>query len=182
MFHEIPQASKRRLLQLGGSVFILGATGSLSRAIASLTVSKDRPYWRFCNKCQVMFYTDADSNSCAAGGTHVPQGYQFRLPFDAPETSTVQRNWRSCNKCQAMFFNGYQKKGSCPAGGGHVADNTFRYSLPHDVLGTPTAQTDWRFCNKCHSMFYDGYPAKGRCAAGGGHVAQGYNFVLPHSR
>ncbi len=182
MLHGIPESSRRRLLQLAGGIFVLGATWPLSRASATLTVTKDRPYWRFCNKCHVMFYTDANPNSCAAGGTHAAQGYQFRLPFDGQETSTAQRNWRCCNKCQAMFFNGYREKGRCPTGGGHVADNTFRYVLPHNVRGTPKAQTDWRFCNKCHAMFYDGYPAKGRCAAGGGHVAQGFNFVLPHSR
>ncbi|BAU06047.1 hypothetical protein NIES592_23195 [Fischerella major NIES-592] len=176
------QVSKRRLLQFAGSLFIVELIRPLSKVSASLIVNQDRPYWRFCNKCYVMFYTDANSNSCAAGGTHVPQGYEFRLPFGSPETSTAQQNWRCCKKCQAMFFNGYSGKGRCPAGGSHVADNTFLYVLPHDVPGTPTAQTDWRFCNKCQAMFYDGYPEKGRCAAGGSHVAQGYNFVLPHSR
>src|SRR5262245_61728094 len=150
--------------------------------LASLVVSKDRPYWRFCNKCHVMFSTEATSNVCAAGGTHVSQGYQFRLPFGGQETSTKQANWRCCNKCGTLFFNGFAKKGHCPAGGAHVAGDTFRYVLPHDVPGTPHAQTDWRFCNKCNAMFYDGYPDKGRCAAGGGHLAQGFNFVLPHGR
>jgi len=182
MFNEISLPSRRRLLKYGGSVFITGVMGAFSKSSGDLTVSKDRPYWRFCNKCQVMFYTDAKSNSCAAGGTHVPQGYQFRLPFDVPGTPTAQTNWRSCKTCQAMFYNGYREKGRCPAGGAHIADNTFRYVLPHDVPGTPTAQTDWRFCNKCYAMFYNGYSGKGRCAAGAGHVAQGYNFVLPHSR
>ncbi|MBD1847860.1 hypothetical protein H6F89_31665 [Cyanobacteria bacterium FACHB-63] len=176
------QVSKRRLLLLAGSIFIVQLIRPLSKAIASLTPTKDRPYWRFCNKCYVMFYTNAESNSCAAGGTHEPQGYQFRLPFGGSETPTAQRNWRCCKKCQAMFFNGYSRKGRCPAGGNHVADHTFPYVLPHDVPGTPTAQTDWRFCTKCQAMFFDGYPDKGQCAAGESHVAQGYNFVLPHSR
>lgn len=182
MLPENLRASKRRLLQFAGSLFIVELIRPLSRASASLIVNKDRPYWRFCNKCHVMFYAYTDSNSCAAGGSHVPQGYQFRLPFGGSETPTAQTNWRCCQKCQAMFFNGYSNKGRCPAGGRHVADHTFPYVLPHDVPGTSTAQTDWRFCNKCHAMFFDGYPDKGRCAAGGSHVAQGYNFVLPHSR
>src|SRR5262245_39859528 len=174
--------SRRQLLIYGSGLVVTGIMGTLGESSAELSVSKDRPYWRFCNKCNVMFYTDAQADVCAAGGRHVAQGYQFRLPFDGQETPTAQRNWRACRNCQAMFFNGYKEKGRCPAGGGHEADNTFRYVLPHDVQGTPTAQTGWRFCNKCHAMFYDGYPAKGRCAAGGGHVAQGYKFVLPHSR
>ncbi len=186
MPNEIPLLSRRRLLKYGGSVFVMGVMGAFSKSSSTrsqgLTESKDRSGWRFCNKCQVMFYTDAESNSCAAGKTHVPQGYKFRLPFDIPETSTAQKNWRSCNKCQAMFFNGYRGKGRCPAGKDHIADNTFRYVLTHDIAETPTAQKDWRFCSKCYAMFYNGYSGKGRCAAGEGHVAQGFNFVLPHPR
>ena len=168
-----------------GAALIVGVTdafGAPHTAGQGLTVSKDRPYWRFCNKCQVMFSMEAAENACAAGGKHVPQGYDFRLPFDRPGTATAQTNWRTCRYCQTMFYNGYPTKGRCPVGKAHVPDNTFKYVLPHDVPGTPTAQTDWRFCNKCFAMFYDGYPNKGRCPAGEGHVAQGYNFVLPHIR
>ena len=154
--------------------------------LASLTVSNDRPYWRYCEKCHVMFSTEATANVCAAGGTHQAQGYEFRLPFGGKETSTKQSKWQTCHKCGALFFNGYfPRKGRCPAGGEHgwkKTDDTFQYVLPHDVPGTPTAQTDWRFCEKCYAMFYDGYPDKGHCAAGGGHLAQGFNFVLPHGR
>ena len=130
MFNEIPLPSRRRLLRYGGSVFIMRVMGTFSKPSGDLTVSKDRPYWRFCNECQVMFYTDSNSNSCAAGGTHVPQGHQFRLPFDVPGTPTAQTNWRFCNKCYAMFYNGYCGKGRCAAGGGHVAQG-YNFVLPH---------------------------------------------------
>ncbi|MEN3371064.1 MAG: hypothetical protein V7609_3207 [Verrucomicrobiota bacterium] len=150
--------------------------------LASLTVSNDRPYWRFCNKCNVMFSTEGKSNSCAAGGSHVPQGYEFRLPYDSRETKTAQTKWRCCRTCQAMFYDGYPAKGRCPGGGAHRADNDFRYVLPHDVPETPTAQANWRYCHKCSAMFYNGFPKKGTCPAGESHVAAGYNFVLPHPR
>jgi hypothetical protein len=175
----------RRQVLFCGAALILGVKDARSEPHLidqALTVSHDRPYWRFCNKCQVMFSTEAAENACAAGGKHVPQGYDFRLPFGVPGTPTAQTNWRCCRYCQAMFYNGYQSKGRCPAAKSHVADTTFQYVLPHDVPGTPTAQTAWRFCNKCFAMFYDGYPNKGRCPAGDGHVAQGYDFVLPHVR
>jgi hypothetical protein len=176
----------RRELLYSGAALIVGVTEVFSDphlAEQALTVSKDRPYWHFCNKCQVMFSTDGDRTACAAGGKHVPQGYDFRLPFDVPGTPTAQTKWRSCRYCQTMFYNGYPTKGRCPAANmGHVANTSFEYVLPHDVRGTPTAQTNWRFCNKCFAMFYDGYPNKGRCPVGAGHVAQGYNFVLPHIR
>ena len=196
MFNEFAPSSNRRrpgllsnLIIVVGvvavGVLLTGRAGASAKSIGEnqgLTVARDRPYWRFCNKCQVMFYTDAPANVCAAGGKHVPQGYEFRLPFGGRETATAQANWRCCNKCQTMFFNGYRQKGNCPAGGYHTADNTFRYVLPHTTGGTATAQRDWRFCNKCYAMFFDGYPGKGRCPAGGGHAAQGYSFVLPHPR
>ncbi|HRD76012.1 MAG TPA: hypothetical protein PK264_08735 [Hyphomicrobiaceae bacterium] len=95
-----------------------------------------------------------------------------------------QSSWRFCNKCFTLFFDGYPTKGSCPAGGGHVAQG-YIFNLHHDVRKQPPRVTgrfawqyDWRFCNKCFAMFFDGYPAKGRCPAGGGHVAQGFNFGL----
>ena len=168
-------------------VFFLAAIVVLYPVNASLVVSKDRPYWRYCEKCHVMFSTEATANVCAAGGTHVAQGYQFRLPFGGQETPTKQSYWRCCNKCGALFFNYYKEnKGHCPAGGGHRwnkgKDPDWRYLLTHDVPGTPTTQSDWRFCSKCYAMFYDGYADKGHCAAGGGHLAQGFNFVLPHGR
>lgn len=182
----VPPASRRGILGqiLGWTVSSCLVAAALPRgfANASLIVSNDRPYWHFCNKCQVLFSTDADFNVCAARGKHVPQGYEFRLPYDGPETRTTQRRWRACSQCRAMFFDGYPTKGRCPGGHEHTADHTFRYVLPHDVPGTPKAQTDWRFCGKCYVMFYDGYAAKGVCSAGAGHVAQGYNFVLPHPR
>jgi len=91
----------------------------------------------------------------------------------------IQDNWRRCNKCSALFFNGYPKKGRCPAGGGHAATGD-NFVLPHDIAQTRTSQGAWRFCTKCYAMFFDGYPQKGACPGGGGHTAAGYVFVLPH--
>jgi len=185
MTYAYAASTRRRMLAATGSAATLGLFSALladRSARASQTVTSDRPYWRFCNKCQVLFYTDARDNLCAAGGKHVPQGYEFRIPFDGAETATAQRNWRTCKQCQAMFFNGYAQKGKCPVGGTHVADQTWRYVIPHSIGETARAQAHWRFCNKCFAMFFNGYSNKGSCAAGGVHVAQGYNFVLPHPR
>jgi hypothetical protein len=175
----------RRLFLGGLSVPLATAVWHLLESEASVAHASLTPMqsgWRFCNKCQVMFFTRLSAGACAAGGAHVAQGYLFNMFVDAPPTANRQTNWRCCRKCQTMFFNGYQAKGRCPAGQAHVADTRFRYGLPHDVPGTPTAQTEWRFCNKCFAMFYDGYPARGSCPTGGAHVAQGYMFVLPHDR
>jgi hypothetical protein len=180
MANQVHVISRRRFFIIGGGA-ALGAIAALNKASGSLIAQKDRPYWRYCQKCHVMFYNgDAEKGSCAAGGAHAAQGYEFFLPFDVPETRTAQANWRQCRYCLAMFFNGYQDKGRCPVSNAHKADDSFHYVLPHDVPETPTAQTNWRYCVKCHAMFFDGYQEKGSCAAGGAHVAQGLMFVLPH--
>jgi hypothetical protein len=137
-----------------------------------------QPDWRFCQKCQSLFYDGYPNKGvCPAGGTHSAQGFNFVLPHDA-SPALGQPDWRYCDKCAAMFFDGYPSKGVCPAGGGHRAQG-FNFVLPHDVSPS-VGQPDWRYCDKCASMFFDGYPSKGVCPAGGGHRAQGFNFVLPY--
>ncbi|MCC5668905.1 hypothetical protein LC653_34885 [Nostoc sp. CHAB 5784] len=55
----------------------------------TLTAQTD---WRFCNKCQAMFYQGAQGSEydqrrgvCAAGGEHEPVGYNFVLPWREPQ-------------------------------------------------------------------------------------------------
>ena len=133
--------------------------------------------WRFCGKCQSMFYDGYDSKGvCPAGGAHSAVGNNFVLPHDV--RGPGQPDWRFCQKCQVMFFDGQASKGVCPAGGSHASAG-FNFVLPHDTRGP--GQPDWRYCQKCQCMFFDGYPTKGTCAAGAAHVAAGYNFVLPYA-
>jgi len=136
--------------------------------------------WRFCQKCDAMFFNGNPSKgTCAAGGGHDAAGFNFTLPHDGAETTTDQGSWRFCDKCNAMFFDGFPAKGVCAAGGGHEAAG-FTFVLPHDVPETVVAQGSWRFCGRCNAMFFDGFPTKGTCPAGGGHQAAGFTFVLPH--
>lgn len=104
----------------------------------------------------------------------------IRVP-EGKETSkreSIQSDWRYCEKCQSLFFDGYEKKGICPAGGAHQAQG-FNFLLTHDVPAP--GQDQWRFCDKCQVLFFNGYEkTKGVCSAGGAHNAQGFNFVLLH--
>jgi hypothetical protein len=89
--------------------------------------------WRFCVKCQVMFFDGyPNKGSCAGGGGHQAAGYMFVLPHDVPGTLRAQNNWRFCGKCQAMFFDGYPDKGRCPVGGGHAAIG-YNFVLAHPI-------------------------------------------------
>jgi hypothetical protein len=140
----------------------------------------DQPDWRFCNKCNAVFYSGApDKGRCPAGGAHVPQGFLFSLHYDSRQAGSqrIQYAWRYCVKCRALFYDGFPGKGRCPAdGGGHAAQG-----LMFGLDFQPPAgqhQGSWRFCRKCNVLFWDGAPAKGRCPVGGGHTAQGLNFHL----
>jgi hypothetical protein len=78
-----------------------------------------QPDWRFCNKCQALFFDGYPHKGvCAAGGGHVAAGYNFTLRYDAKAEGTG--GWRFCNKCQALYLS-YPDKGLCAAGGLHVA-------------------------------------------------------------
>ena len=56
-----------------------------------LPIPNAQENWRYCNKCQSMFYLGAEGSSyekrrgvCAAGGVHEPAGYNFVLPWYTP--------------------------------------------------------------------------------------------------
>lgn len=136
--------------------------------------------WRFCVRCEAMFFDGAASKgSCPSGGGHAAMGFNFDLPFDIPESANDQGGWHFCNKCFVMFFDGYPNKGVCSAGGGHEGHGSLNFVLHHDAA-ISDAQNSWRFCGRCESMFFDGSPNKGVCPAGGGHAAMGFDFWLPH--
>ena len=164
-----------RWLAGGGAIALLADHPGLVNAQAPMQHD-----WRFCHKCQFMFFDGYPTKgACAAGGAHEAAGFNFDLTHDVGETGSAQKNWRYCAKCQAMFYDGYPDKGRCPKGGGHQSAG-FNFVLTHDCAETPTAQKNWRYCGKCHAMFFDGFPSKGVCVAGGAHQAAGFNFVLPH--
>ncbi len=131
--------------------------------------------WRYCRKCQSMFYDGyASKGLCPKGGVHAAAGWNFVLQHDI--SGPGQNNWRYCVKCQTLYFDGYSHSGRC-MGQGHVAAG-FNYVIPHDVPGP--GQSSWRYCTKCQMMFFDGYPRKGVCPQGGAHTPAGFDFNLPH--
>lgn len=174
--------SRREILIIGGQG-LLAVTLPFSQAAAQSGEQRD---WRFCGKCSQLFYDGYPAKgSCPAGGGHAAIGYNFSIEYSSRRVQELpgrrrQYDWRFCQKCHTMFYDGYPKKGVCPAGGGHAAAG-YIFGL-WDVNGprfpTSKMQDNWRFCNKCQALFFDGYPDKGHCPAGSGHVAQGLNFKL----
>jgi cytochrome c5 len=93
-----------------------------------------------------------------------------------------QNNWRYCQKCHGLFYDGYPQKGTCPAGGGHVAAG-YNFVLYHSVPVNQNRQKDWEYCVKCQGLFFNGYPQKGTCPAGGEHQYHpgALHFVLDYN-
>ncbi len=157
--------------QQAGINFLLGHDVALD----GLPLDKQQGDWRFCTKCNSLFFNGYPAKGvCPAGGAHVAAGYVFVLPHDA--STQGQTSWRFCQKCQVMFYDGSPAKGRCAKGGAHEAAG-YGFVLPQMPAGT---QADWRFCTKCKGLYFDGSPDKGHCPAGGAHTAAGFVFDLPH--
>ena len=84
--------------------------------------------WRWCKKCQALFFGGHQHGVCPAGGAHDPSasgGYTlvWESPYQEP-----QRNWRWCRKCEGLFHTGLGM-GVCPAGGTHDMSASAHYSV-----------------------------------------------------
>jgi hypothetical protein len=124
--------------------------------------------WRWCNKCQTLFY--AGWAACPAGRLHDHSGSgEYRLDFspDAPG----QSNWRWCRKCQQLTFAGHTSPGPCAAGGTHDHSGSGEYHLlTNQAAG---GQSNWRWCRKCEALTFGGNATLGACPAGGNHIHSG---------
>jgi len=92
----------------------------------------DQAHWRFCNKCTSMFFHGSPENgTCPAGDGHETKSKNnYVLHHDVPNNFPMtQGAWRFCSRCFALFFDGFPKKGTCPAGGPHEAAG-FVFVLP----------------------------------------------------
>ncbi|MBL8041002.1 MAG: matrilysin family metalloendoprotease [Chthonomonas sp.] len=87
--------------------------------------------WRWCNKCQGLFFGGNPNPKCPAGGEHDKTGSgNYSLLHNSSAAAGQQSNWRWCNKCQGLFFGGNPNP-KCPAGGDHVKIGSGNYSLIH---------------------------------------------------
>ena len=124
----LDRPSRRRVLIQAGGLVALACAGLPVPAFAA---AGDQSQWRFCSKCESMFWNGGDKKgACAAGGAHTAQGLLFSLHYDdaAAAAAAVQYDWRYCSKCSSLFYNGFPTKGHCPAGGAHFAQG-FNFGL-----------------------------------------------------
>jgi hypothetical protein len=148
--------------------------------------------WRWCDKCQGLFFGGGQAESnCPGGGTHADPAQSgsgnYSLPHQAPPSPSRQSEWRWCNKCQGLFYGPAATMSSCPAGGTHspqAQSGSGNYSLPHNMPPRLDSQSDWRWCNKCQGLFFGGGQAESNCPGGGMHADPAQsgsgNYSLPH--
>ncbi len=96
---------------------------------ATTTPANHQSGWRWCNKCQGLWFgPNQASSTCPEGGTHALTGsgnYSLALNVGAG-----QANWRWCNKCQGLWFGPNQASSNCPEGGTHNNVGSGNYHLP----------------------------------------------------
>jgi hypothetical protein len=148
--------------------------------------------WRWCNKCQGLFFGGSQAESdCPAGGAHAEPAQSgsgnYSLPHNAPPSPSRQSEWCWCNKCQGLFYGPAVAASSCPAGGTHspqAQSGSGNYSLPHIVPTSSEMQSGWRWCDKCQGLFFGEGLAGSQCPAGGTHMDPAQsgsgNYSLPH--
>jgi hypothetical protein len=122
--------------------------------------------WRWCRKCQGMFYNSEAGNlfgKCPADGAgHDPSmSGKYILPLN---TGSGEAGWRWCPNCEGLYFAGVGvgPAGVCPAGGTHGGDPKFDYALA-DRYGL--GQDRWFWCKACQGLFFFGGGAIGICPA-----------------
>jgi hypothetical protein len=127
--------------------------------------------WRWCFKCEAMFYGAGGNSVCPAGGAHDgSRSGPYRVMFNSA-FPYGQNGWRYCTKCGGLHYGGFGP-GLCAAGGGHDGSGSFDYRL---VANSPykEGQRGWRYCKRCQGSFFSGSPTQGRCPAGGPHDGSG---------
>jgi hypothetical protein len=137
--HDASQSGKY-VITFGESV---AATPAGTNQFAS---SGQQGGWRFCHKCQGMFFSGNPSQGqCPAdtipviertlGGPHhrphdASQSGHYAIFFDDGFSTVGQQKWCFCHKCQGMFFSGNPSQGTCPADHqGHDASQSGKYQL-----------------------------------------------------
>jgi hypothetical protein len=141
--------------------------------------------WRWCAKCQGLFFEPTQGSDCPATGSHTASGGSYFLTVNAPVTG--QDNWRFCNKCRGLFFGGLPaagtRGGKCPQDGGkHSSSTSGNYQLDLDsgVEAADVYQPGWRYCAKCHVLYFSLSSSPSSCAGTGQHVNGGNPYFMQH--
>ena len=108
-------------------------------------------HWRWCKKCQGLFYAGVDLGTCPAGDRHDDSASgNYRL-IDNSILAYGQADWRWCGKCRACSSPALlsarvprAQRTTEPV----AASTRWSSNSPYDE-----PQRDWRWCNKCQGLF-----------------------------
>jgi hypothetical protein len=132
---------------------------------------KTESNWRWCEKCQGLWFGGNGAAPCPGGGKHIKTESDNYSLVHGTKEARGESNWRWCSKCQGLWFAG-NAVGACPAGGDHIQVGSEDYTIATDVTGG--GQPGWRRCSKCQGMWYGLVDKEvGRCPAGKGHSKDG---------
>jgi hypothetical protein len=96
---------------------------------ATPTPTNHQPEWRWCSKCQGLWFgPNAAQSNCPQGGRHrrtASGNYSL-----AHQIGAGQPEWRWCNKCQGLWFGPNAAQSNCPQGGQHSSAGSGNYRLP----------------------------------------------------
>jgi hypothetical protein len=161
--------SRRQLLRSG---LAIGAGGLLAAAsgivLAKPAAAIEQSEWRWCNKCQGLFYAGPEWNlgRCPQGGSHyatISSSYHYIMWSDLSGSPHLQGGWRFCQKCRSMAYNGHGP-GWCPADGHHDHSVSYNYTMWHSTWLPGWEQNGWRWCRNCQGLAYGAAPT-GWCPA-----------------
>lgn len=137
--------------------------------------------WRWCKKCQGLFFSLSANSYCRKGGKHISDGSGHYVLFlgGAPPESVP--GWFWCSKCSGIFNSAGAAK-VCGAGGAHDPGGSSNYAMLFPIAApqadmpaariSPT-QGDWSQCSKCSLLFFSANTATSWCPSDfGQHVVE----------
>ncbi|SEA62793.1 hypothetical protein [Nitrosospira multiformis] len=149
----------------------------LDSVITEPTINLQRD-WRWCNKCQDIFFgPSVGTSKCAAGGTHNVGTSNYSVRYGPHDQAGWQKDWSWCNKCQVLFFGPNVGNSKCAAGGTHNV-GTWNYSVRYNADDQSNLQRGWSWCNKCQVLFFGPNVGNSKCAAGGTHNVGTWNYSV----
>jgi len=177
---SLDRRSTIKTMALGGVAIFVGGVSAAPAAAQCPQIACVQEGWRWCSKCQGMFYALASASQggmgvCPAGGAHVMTGSGHYYERVAGTIAGVQQGgWSWCAKCMGFFYSlASSGMGACPAGARHINAGSPAYAAVLGGNGTGQ-QGGWRWCSKCMGMFYSlSSGTQGVCPAGGAHSSAG---------
>ena len=82
--------------------------------------------WRWCSKCQGLFYGPQQaSTACPAGGQHIigAGSFDYDLIDNGFSGTYVQANWNWCVNCRGLFYGPQIYDSRCPSPNAYNHDN-----------------------------------------------------------